>query len=66
MEGFMLWAMVKVAWLATIIHDHCSSLEDEYGGWMLVWPHRHELKMECIRQRYIFRIFYYTDLRLSR
>ena len=29
----MLWAMAKVAWLATLMDDHYSSF-DEDGGWM--------------------------------
>jgi hypothetical protein len=47
------------------MNDHCS-LFDEDEGWMLMWHHRHENKIECTRQRYICRAFYFTSQRLCR
>jgi len=61
----MLWAMAKVAWLATLMDDHYSSF-DEDGGWMLVWHHQHRDGMECTKQRCICTAFCFTGLRLSR
>ena len=61
----MLWAMVKVAWLATLMDDHYSSF-DEDGGWMLVWHYRHGDGMECAKQNYICRAFHFTDQKLRR
>jgi hypothetical protein len=49
----MLRAMVKVAWLATLMDDHCSSF-DEDGGWML-----------CTRKMYIYRAFHFTSLKVE-
>jgi hypothetical protein len=53
------WAMVKVAWLVTLMYDYCSFYEDE--GWMFVWHHRHGDGIECATQRYIHRAFRLTD-----
>ena len=45
--------------------DHCSFYED--GGWMLVLHHdQHRDGVECTTQRYIYRAFRFTDLRLIR
>jgi hypothetical protein len=45
--------------------NHYSSF-DEDEGWMLVWHHQHGDGMKYTRQRYIYRAFHFTDLRLSR
>jgi hypothetical protein len=51
MEKLHVWAMVKVAWLAALMDDHCSSF-DEDGDWMLVWHRLHgDGIMECTRKK---------------
>jgi hypothetical protein len=57
--------MIKGGVVGYIMDNHCSSF-DEDEGWMLVWHHRHGMKLNTQRKGIFVGHFYFTGQRLCR